>query len=149
MKHWLMKSEPGDYSIDDLERDRVEPWTGVRNYQARNYMMNGMSVGDGVLFYHSSCEEPGIVGVARVCSAAHPDATALDRRDRHYDPRSDPSKPRWHCVDVEFVRRTRTIPLKELRSCPQLRDMAVLRRGNRLSVTPVSAKEWKFILSKA
>jgi len=148
MKRWLMKSEPGDYSIGDLERDGTEPWTGIRNYQARNFMMRDMRVGDGVLFYHSSCEEPGIVGIAEVCSGAHPDLTALDPEDKYYDPKSDPAAPRWHCVDVAFVRKTRLMGLQEMRGHPQLAGMAVLRRGNRLSITPVSAAEWRFIVSK-
>jgi len=148
MKRWLMKSEPGDYSISDLERDGTEPWTGIRNYQARNFMMRDMRVGDGVLFYHSSCEEPGIVGIAEVCSGAHPDLTALDPEDKYYDPKSDPAAPRWHCVDVAFVRKTRLMGLQEMRGHPQLAGMAVLRRGNRLSITPVSAAEWRFIVSK-
>ncbi len=143
-----MKSEPGDYSIDDLERDGTEPWTGIRNYQARNFMMNDMRIGDGVLFYHSSCADPGIVGIAEVCTPAHPDPTQFSRGDKYYDPKSSRERPRWHCVNVSFIRKTRTMPLSELRSHPQLAGMAVLRKGNRLSITPVTAKEWKFILAR-
>lgn len=147
-RHWLMKSEPGDYSIDDLERDGTEPWTGVRNYQARNFMVRDMSVGDGVLFYHSSCEQPGVVGIAEVCAEAHPDPTQFDPKGKYFDPKSPADAPRWHCVDVRFVRKTRTLSLAEMRGHRALRDMAVLRRGNRLSITPVTPREWKFIVSR-
>jgi predicted RNA-binding protein with PUA-like domain len=147
--HWLMKSEPGEFSIDDLEArpSRTEPWDGVRNYQARNMMRDEMKPGDEVFFYHSACEEPGIVGIARVASQAYPDPTAFDPEDKHYDPKSDPDDPRWFLVDVELVRKLgRTISLSELRKHHELADMVLLRRGNRLSVMPVSESHWRYIL---
>jgi predicted RNA-binding protein with PUA-like domain len=147
--HWLMKSEPGEFSIDDLEArpSRTEPWDGVRNYQARNMMRDEMKPGDEVFFYHSACEEPGIVGIARVASQAYPDPTAFDPEDKHYDPKSDPDDPRWFLVDVELVRKLgRTISLSELRKHDELADMVLLRRGNRLSVMPVSESHWRYIL---
>jgi predicted RNA-binding protein with PUA-like domain len=134
MNYWLMKSEPDECSIDDAlaAPNRTVPWTGVRNYQARNFMRDRMRIGDGVLFYHSSCAEPGIAGLAEVASAAYPDPTQFDA-------------PRWLLVDIRARRKTRLIPLAELREQRELADMAVLRRGNRLSITPVSAGEWDFI----
>jgi len=147
---WLMKSEPDEFSIDDLARAprKTTPWVGVRNYQARNYMRDAMRVGDGVLFYHSSCEVPGIAGLATVASAPHPDATQFDRKGKYHDPRSTPDAPRWVLVDVKLVRKTRLMPLDEMRNYPQLADMVVLKRGNRLSITPVTQAEWSFILKK-
>ena len=147
MAYWLMKSEPDEFSIDDLVRapKRSTPWFGVRNYQARNYMRDAMRVGDGVLFYHSSCEVPGIAGIARVSSPAHPDETQFDRRSKYFDAKATRENPRWMLVDVELVRKTRLLALDELRARPELADMVILRRGNRLSVTPVSAAEWKAV----
>ena len=149
-QYWLMKSEPGEFSIDDLERrpDQTEPWDGVRNYQARNMMRDQMKKGDRILFYHSNTDVPGIVGIAEVASAPYPDPTAFDPDDKHYDPKSDPDDPRWYLVDVRFVRRTRrTIPLTELKLEPALADMPLVRRGNRLSVMPVTAEQWKHIMA--
>ncbi len=147
MAHWLMKSEPDAYSIADLERDRREPWDGIRNYQARNMMRDEMRVGDEVFFYHSSCKEPGIVGIARVASKAYPDPTQFDAKSRYYDPKSDADNPRWHLVDVEFVRRLRrVIPLRELKDRPELDGLLLTRRGNRLSIMPVCDEHWARIL---
>jgi len=150
MRYWLMKSEPADCSIDDLATrpDRTVPWYGVRNYQARNFMRDGMTVGDGVLFYHSGCAEPGIAGIARVASGAYPDATQFDPASRYFDPKSTPAAPRWLHVDVQFVRKTRLVGLPELRACPELVNMRVLARGNRLSITPVEPAEWRFIVGQ-
>ncbi|HEX7339886.1 MAG TPA: EVE domain-containing protein [Rhodanobacteraceae bacterium] len=148
MNYWLVKSEPSAFSLDDLERNRREPWDGVRNYQARNFMRDGMRVGDKVFFYHSNCTEPGIVGIAKVASAAYPDPTQFDPDNHHFDPKSTRDKPRWVLVDMAFVRRlARTITLNELRDCPELADMALVRKGNRLSVMPVAKPEWDFILT--
>jgi predicted RNA-binding protein with PUA-like domain len=143
-----MKSEPDDFSIDDLARVGTEPWTGVRNYQARNFMRDGMREGDGILFYHSSCAEPGVVGIAEVASAAYPDPTQFQRRSKYFDPASKPDEPRWMLVDVRFVRKLRRIiTLAELKASDELEDFALLRRGNRLSVMPVGAAHWRFILN--
>lgn len=150
MKYWLMKSEPGEFSIDDLERrpHQTEHWDGVRNYQARNMLRDEMRIGDLVFFYHSNCAQPGIVGVARIVREAYPDHTAFDPENPHYDPGSDPDKPRWFMVDVQFVRKLRrTIGLSELKDCPELHGFPLIRRGNRLSVMPVSEAQWNFILS--
>ncbi len=146
MGYWLMKSEPSEYGIDDLVRDGSVPWFGVRNYQARNFMRDRMQVGDGVLFYHSSCPEPGIAGLAEVASAPYPDATQFDAGSEYYDPRATPEQPRWQLVDVCLMRKTRLLPLTELRGRPELAGMQVLQRGNRLSITPVAPEEWAFIL---
>ncbi len=149
MKYWLMKSEPGEYSIDDLERDRTEHWDGVRNYQARNLMRDEMSVGDRVLFYHSNAKPPGVVGVAEVVSEAYPDHTQFDPDDPHYDPKSDPDEPRWWMVDVGFVEKFgRKVSLDELRTHERLSDMVLLNRS-RLSVQPVSPAHFRFILDLA
>jgi predicted RNA-binding protein with PUA-like domain len=147
MNYWLMKSEPSEVSIDDLAKrpKKTVPWFGVRNYQARNFMMNDMAVGDGVLFYHSTCAEPGIAGLAAVASKAYPDATQFEAGGKYHDPKSSPDKPRWFNVDVKLVRKTRLVSLAELRACPELAEMRILQRGNRLSITPVTAAEWKFI----
>lgn len=147
MSYWLMKSEPDEFSIDDLVRAprKTTPWFGVRNYQARNYMRDAMRPGDGVLFYHSSCEVPGIAGIAEVSSAPYPDETQFDPKSPYFDPKATRGNPRWVLVDVKLVRKTRLLPLDELRSRPELADMVILRRGNRLSVTPVTAGEWKSI----
>jgi predicted RNA-binding protein with PUA-like domain len=146
--YWLMKSEPSECSIDDAlaAPGATVPWTGVRNYQARNYMRDQMRAGDGVLFYHSSCAEPGIVGLAEVASAPYPDATQFNRASEYYDAAATPAAPRWVLVDVKARRKTRTLGIAELRSHPELAEMLVLRRGNRLSITPVSAEQWKFIV---
>ena len=150
MNYWLMKSEPDEVSVDDAlaAPDATVPWTGVRNYQARNFMRDGMRVGDGVLFYHSSCAEPGIVGIARVASGAYPDPTQFDPKSPYHDPASKPEEPRWLLVDVQVLRKTRNLTLPELRADPALADMLVLKKGNRLSITPVEAKHWKRILQK-
>ena len=147
MNYWLMKSEPDECSIDDTlaAPNRTVPWTGVRNYQARNFMRDRMKIGDGVLFYHSSCAEPGIAGLAEVASAAYPDPTQFQRKSPYYDATSTRDAPRWVLVDIRARRKTRLIPLAELREHAALRNMVVLRRGNRLSITPVSADEWEFI----
>ncbi|MCZ4304502.1 EVE domain-containing protein [Zoogloeaceae bacterium G21618-S1] len=147
MRYWLMKSEPDDCSIDDLAAmpGQTVPWYGVRNYQARNFMMNQMAVDDPVLFYHSSCPLPGIAGIARVASPAYPDATQFDPSSRFFDPKSKPEQPRWFNVDVGFVRKTRLLGLPELRGTSELANMRVLARGNRLSITPVDPDEWRFI----
>lgn len=148
MRYWLMKSEPSEYGIDDLARDGSVPWFGVRNYQARNFMRDQMQVGDGVLFYHSSCPEPGIAGLAEVASAAYPDATQFEPGNKYYDPKATPDKPRWYHVDVRFRQKTRLMPLAEMRAYPELAGMRILARGNRLSITPVDPDEWRFILGK-
>lgn len=150
--YWLMKSEPDDCSIDDAlaAPKSTVPWTGVRNYQARNFMRDRMKPGDGVLFYHSSCEEPGIAGVAEVASAPYPDPTQFDRKSKYYDAAAvskakSGDSPRWMMVDVKALKKTRVVPLPELREHKALADMVVLKRGNRLSITPVSAGEWRYI----
>ncbi len=147
MKYWLMKSEPDECSIDDAlaAPGRITPWSGVRNYQARNFMRDQMNVGDGVLFYHSSCAEPGVAGIAEVASAAYPDKTQFDRRSDYYDPKSKKDDPRWFNVDVRALRKTRLVPLAELHAHKPLARMRTLRPGNRLSITPVTESEWKFI----
>jgi predicted RNA-binding protein with PUA-like domain len=147
MNYWLMKSEPEECSVDDAlaAKNATVPWVGVRNYQARNFMRDSMQVGDGVLFYHSSCAEPGIVGIARVASAAYPDPTQFDANSPYHDPRSPAEAPRWLLVDVQVLRKTRTLSLPELRSLPALQDLVILRKGNRLSITPVEATHWQRI----
>ena len=147
MAYWLMKSEPDAYGIDDLERDRREPWDGIRNYQARNMMRDEMRIGDEVFFYHSNCKEPGIVGISRVVSKPYPDPTQFDPESRYYDPKSSQENPRWILVDVEFVRKLgRSIPLSELKEHPGLDGMVLTRKGNRLSIMPVSEEHWNLIL---
>jgi len=145
--YWLMKSEPDECSIDDVlaAPRRTVPWTGVRNYQARNFMRDRMRPGDGVLFYHSSCAQPGIAGIAQVASGAYPDDTQFDRRSRYYDPAATRDRPRWVHVDVQAVRKVELIPITALRAQPELAELAILRRGNRLSITPVTTAQWKFI----
>ena len=147
MNYWLMKSEPDEVSVDDAlaAPNATVPWTGVRGYQARNFMRERMQVGDGVLFYHSSCAEPGIVGIARVASAPYPDPTQFDPKSPYYDPASKRETPRWVLVDVQVLRKTRNLTLAELRSRPELADMVVLKRGNRLSITPVEPQHWEAI----
>ena len=148
MNYWLMKSEPDAYSIDDLERDGREMWDGIRNYQARNMMRDDMKIGDQVFFYHSNCKEPGIVGIAKVVSEPYPDPTQFDKRSKYYDAKSDKDNPRWLLVDVEFVRKTkRNVTLAEIKSQKSLEDMILTRKGNRLSIMPVSKKHWNKILS--
>ncbi|PZU37410.1 MAG: EVE domain-containing protein [Acidovorax sp.] len=146
-RFWLMKSEPDECSIDDAlgAPGATVPWTGVRNYQARNFMRDEMQVGDGVLFYHSSCPAPGIAGIARIASGVRPDPTQFDPESPYYDPKSPPEKPRWLLRDVQAVRKTRLIGLAELRAHPELASMRVLQRGNRLSITPLQPQEWTFI----
>ncbi|MCG6953585.1 MAG: EVE domain-containing protein [Betaproteobacteria bacterium] len=150
MRYWLMKSEPDEFSIDDLlaAPARRSAWSGVRNYQARNFMRDEMKKGDGVLFYHSSCPEPGIAGLAEVASSAYPDETQFDRRSPYYDPKSARESPRWFNVDVRGVKKTRLIPLAALRAERALAKMWLLRPGSRLSITPVSAAEWRTITRK-
>ena len=145
-----MKSEPDEFSIDDLARARGQttPWFGVRNYQARNFMRDAMKVGDGVLFYHSSCPEPGIAGIAKVASKAYPDASQFDRKSDYYDARSKREAPRWMNVDVKLVAKTRLMPLEEMRSYPELSGMRTLQPGNRLSITPVTQAQWNFIVAR-
>ena len=147
MNYWLMKSEPDECSIDTALKapKKSVPWTGVRNYQARNFMRDAMRVGDGVFFYHSSCAKPGIVGIARVASASKPDPTQFDRASPYFDAASKPDAPRWLLVDVQALRKTRLLALPELRSVPELTGMVLLRRGNRLSITPVTEAEWRAI----
>ncbi|MDH3411164.1 MAG: EVE domain-containing protein [Gammaproteobacteria bacterium] len=149
MGYWLMKSEPKEFSIDDLKArpNHTEPWDGVRNYQARNMMRDEMKLGDRVFIYHSNCEIPGIAGIAKIVREAYPDPTALDPDDKHYDPKSDPDDPRWFLVEVKFVRKLkRVVSLTEIKAEPVLRNMPLVRRGNRLSVMPVTEQEWKHIL---
>ena len=142
--HWLMKSEPAECSINDLRRapGQALAWVGVRNYQARNFMRDAMRPGDGVLFYHSSCAEPGVAGLARVASAAYPDATQFDPASPYFDPKASPAVPRWLLVDVQWVATTRLLSLREMRQRPELAGMRLLKPGNRLSITAVSATEW-------
>ena len=149
MRYWLMKSEPDEASIDDLAAAprQTLPWTGVRNYQARNFMRDEMRIGDGVLFYHSSCPEPGVAGLAEVVSGAYPDATQFDPESPYFDSASKREAPRWQHVDVRLVRKTRLLPLAAMRAAPQLASMRVLRRGNRLSITPVTPDEWRAVLA--
>ena len=146
-RFWLMKSEPDECSIDDAlgAPGATVPWTCVRNYQARNFMRDEMQVGDGVLFYHSSCPAPGIAGIARIASGVRPDPTQFDPESPYYDPKSPLEKPRWLLRDVQAVRKTRLIGLAELRAHPELASMRVLQRGNRLSITPLQPQEWTFI----
>lgn len=150
MRYWLMKSEPGEVSIDDAlaAPDSTVPWTGVRNYQARNFMRDAMQVGDGVLFYHSSCAEPGIAGLAEVASTSYPDETQFDPASHYFDPKATREAPRWMLVDVRAVRKTRLMPLAELRTIPELAGMQILQRGNRLSITPVTPAEWQCICTR-
>ena len=146
MRYWLMKTEPDEFSIDDLAKKKIEPWTGVRNYQARNFMRE-MKPGDGVLFYHSSCEVPGVAGIAEVAATAYPDPTQFDKKSDYYDAASKREEPRWSLVDVKYKRKLkRVIPLSELVAILELEGFALLARGNRLSVLPVTKPQWDFIL---
>jgi predicted RNA-binding protein with PUA-like domain len=146
-RHWLMKSEPDEFSIDDLVAapNKATPWFGVRNYQARNFMRDDMQVGDLAFFYHSSCAEPGIAGIVEVSKAAYPDETQFDPKSEYYDAKSTRDAPRWLHVDVRLVRKTKLVTLPVLRETPGLENMVTLRRGNRLSITPVTPGEWKII----
>ena len=149
MNYWLMKSEPDTFGIDDLcnKPGQTEHWDGVRNYQARNMMRDDMKLGDQVFFYHSNCDVPGIVGIMEVVREGYPDFSAFDPDDPHFDPKSDPANPRWMMVDVRYVKTlSRVISLKELKAYPELAELALIRRGNRLSIMPVSAAQWDFIL---
>jgi predicted RNA-binding protein with PUA-like domain len=150
MQYWLMKSEPDECSIDDVlaAPGQKTPWSGVRNYQARNFMRNAMRIGDGVLFYHSSCPEPGIAGLAEVASKPYVDKSQFDKKSDYFDPKSNPAKPRWYNVDVRALKKTRLISLAELREHKPLAGMITLRPGNRLSITPVSAAEWNYITKR-
>ena len=149
-QYWLMKSEPDDCSIDDAiaAPNATVPWTGVRSWQARNFMRDAMHVDDGVLFYHSSCPQPGIVGIARVASGTRPDPTQFDPASPYYDAASKPESPRWLLLDVQALRKTRLLGLPEMRATPALADMLVLRKGNRLSITPVDEAHWRLITEK-
>ena len=147
MQYWLMKSKPAELSVDDLARRREKRvgWFGVRNYQARNFMMRDMAIGHHAYFYHSSCENPGIYGIVEICSAAYPDPTQFDRRSKYFDQTATKEAPRWFQVDVRLIAKTRFVSLSELRSHPALNAMRVLQRGNRLSISPVDAREWLYI----
>jgi predicted RNA-binding protein with PUA-like domain len=149
MAYWLMKSEPEECSIDDLADmpSQTVPWFGVRGWQARNFMREDMRVGDGVLFYHSSCEIPGIYGLAEVASQPYPDETQFDPKSHYYDEKSKRESPRWYLVDVKLRRKTRVLSLAEMRNSPSIATMQVLRRGNRLSITPVTPEEWDAVLT--
>ena len=148
MRHWLMKSEPNECSVDDVAAapKKTVPWVGVRNFQARNFMKNDMAVGDGVLFYHSSCPEPGIAGLATVASEAYPDQTQFDPKSHYFDAKSRAEAPRWWHVDVTLDNKTPLLSLAEMRTLPELASMRVLARGNRLSITPVSESEWTAVV---
>ena len=148
MNYWLMKSEPAECSVDDAlaALNATVPWVGVRNYQARNFMGGAMQVGDGVLFYHSSCAEPGIVGIARVASGPYPDPTQFDPTSHYHDPKSKREEPRWVLVDIQVIKKTRNLTLPELRATPELAELLVLKKGNRLSITPVDAQHWQVIV---
>jgi len=147
LRHWLLKSEPDEFSIDDLAaaKNKSTPWFGVRNYQARNFMRDQMRLGDRAFFYHSSCPEPGIAGIVEVSAQAYPDVTQFERKSPYYDPKATREAPRWVNVDVTLVEKTRFIRLAELRAHPELARMRVLQRGNRLSITPVDPAEWAFV----
>lgn len=145
MKFWLMKSEPTDYSIDDLKKDKSIDWYGIRNYQARNFMRDEMRLGDLAFFYHSNCKEPGIVGIMEVTKMAYPDKLQFISGHKYHDPKSDPNNPRWVNVDVSFVKKIPLISLNSLRTFKELEAMKILQRGNRLSITPLTEFEWDFI----
>ncbi len=150
MRYWLMKSEPGDVSIDNLAEmpNQTVAWYGVRNYQARNFMRNQMSIDDGVMFYHSNCKQPGITGIAKVSALAYPDATQFNPKNKYFDPKATQEQPRWFNVDVQLVKKIVLIPLDELRKHPELTAMRTLQRGNRLSITPLDPSEWNFITKR-
>lgn len=151
MAYWLMKSEPAEFSIDDLvaAKSQTVAWFGVRNYLARNFMRDQMKIGDDVLFYHSSCPEPGVAGLAKVSSHAYPDETQFDAKSKYFDPKATRENPRWMLVDVTLVKKTRLVSLAEMRETSALEDMIILQRGNRLSITPVTAAQWKTVLKLA
>lgn len=148
MKYWLMKSEPGEVSISDVESfpNQMVEWFGIRNYQARNFMRDQMKIGDKAIFWHSSCKEPGIYGIVTIATDAHPDSLQFNPESDYFEPKSTTDKAIWWCVDVKFERKTKYISIKELREYPELSEMKVLQKGNRLSITPVSKNEWKFIM---
>ncbi len=150
MNYWLMKSEPNEFSIENLRQNtrQTEPWDGIRNYQARNFIRDDMKTGDLAFFYHSNCDEPGIVGVMKIASKPRADHTAFDKNNKHFDSKSDPDKPRWYLVDVKYQRQfKRTITLTELRDHKRLKDFRLLQKGNRLSIMPVTKMEWEYILT--
>ena len=149
MRYWLMKTEPDEVSFDDVlaAPERTVSWYGVRNYQARNFMRDAMSVGDGILFYHSSCAVPGVAGIAEVASGPYPDASQFDPASPYHDPKATQENPRWISVDVRAVESGRYLPLSEMRTIPALEDMVLLRKGSRLSVSPVTQAEWNAILT--
>lgn len=149
MRYWLMKSEPDVYGIDDLARDKTTHWNGVRNYQARNFMRDQMQLGDKIFFYHSNCEEPGIVGIAEVSKLAYPDESQFDKKSKYYDDKSTPDNPRWLNVDIRFVKKIEPVTLASMRDHEPLASMRILQRGNRLSITPVDPAEWKAVLALA
>jgi len=152
MKYWLMKSEPESFSIDDLKAmpNGTEHWDGIRNYQARNFMRDDMKVGDKVLFYHSNCDEPGVVGIAEVASEAYPDHTAFDPASKYYDPKSKEENPRWMMVDVKFIKKfPKTVSLREIKTVSELSDMRLVQKGNRLSIMPVEKREFDIISKMA
>lgn len=148
MRYWLMKSEPSDVSIDDLASfpNQTVDWYGVRNYQARNFMRDQMKLGDGVLFYHSNCDEPGVVGIAEVSKLAYPDRLQFEKGHKYFDPKATPENPRWFNVDVKLVKKTRLLGLKEMRGNPALQNLKILQKGNRLSITPVDPRDWETII---
>ena len=150
MRYWLMKSEPADVSIDDLAArpNQTVDWYGIRNYQARNFMRDQMKLGDQAFFYHSNCEVPGIAGIVEISKLAYPDRFQFEQGHRYFDAKSTPENPRWVNVDVKLVRKTRLLSLKELRETPELANLRILQRGNRLSITPVDPKDWEFILTR-
>jgi predicted RNA-binding protein with PUA-like domain len=148
MRYWLIKSEPTTYGIDHMKRDKTTSWSGVRNYQARNFMRDQMKVGDEAFFYHSNCDEPGIVGIVKVSAPAHPDLTQFDKKSHYYDSTSKPEEPRWLNVEFKFVKKTPFVSLAELKKHKQLAKMAVLQKGSRLSITPVDPDEWAFIVKR-
>ncbi len=150
MRYWLMKSEPSDVSIDDLAAmpNQTVDWYGIRNYQARNFMRDQMKVGDGVLFYHSNCDVPGIVGIAEVSALAYPDRLQFIVGHKYFDPKATQETPRWVNVDIKLVRKTRLLSLKEMREIPDLANLRILQRGNRLSITPVDPRDWNLIMAK-
>ena len=149
MRYWLMKSEPSDVSIDDLASfpNQTVDWYGVRNYQARNFMRDQMKIGDGVLFYHSNCDEPGVVGIAEVSKLAYPDRLQFEKGHKYFDPKATPENPRWFNVDVKLVKKTRLLSLKEMRENPALQNLKILQKGNRLSITPVDPRDWGTIVA--
>jgi predicted RNA-binding protein with PUA-like domain len=146
MRYWLIKSEPTTYGIDHIAKDKTTSWGGVRNYQARNFMRDQMKVGDQAFFYHSNCDEPGIVGIVEVSAAAHPDETQFDKKSPYYDASSKREEPRWLNVDFKFVKKTPLVSLAELKKHKKLDKMRILQKGNRLSITPVDPDEWKYIV---